>query len=137
MKQFRFFVIAMAFMPFAAVAQSVDNSALQQNTISLSELQTSQLTEEEKAYLEDFKADLQNTAAKINENADQWAQETAKRGYPKKKTVKEKAELVDHYIFLLSTQLSDSLLNHFLDKEKAEQKLIFWQNYRQSLERLL
>lgn len=65
------------------------------------------------------------------------AQETAKRGYPKKKTVKEKAELVDHYIFLLSTQLSDSLLNRFLDKEKAEQKLIFWQNYRQSLERLL
>ena len=79
MKQFRFFIITMAFMPFAAVAQSVDNSALQQNTISLSELQTSQLTEEEKAYLEDFKADLQNTAAKINENADQWAQETGKK----------------------------------------------------------
>lgn len=137
MKTRKFLVIAMALMPLTTLAQAIDDSATRQNTISLSELRTGQLTEEEKAYLQDFMADLQNTADKINKNADQWAEETAKRGYPKKKTVKEKAELVDHYIFLLSTQLSDSTLNRFLDKEKAQQKLLFWQNYRESLERLL
>lgn len=137
MKHIQIFIAAMAFMPLAAMAQSVDNTDIQQNTVSLTELLTSQPTEEEKAYLENFKADLANTAAMIEENADKWAQETAKRGYPKKSTVKEKAELVDHYIFLLNTQLSDSTLNRFLDRDKAEQKLEFWQNYRQSLERLL
>lgn len=137
MKTRKFLVIAMALMPLTTLAQAIDDSATRQNTISLAELRTGQLTEEEKAYLQDFMADLQNTADKINKNADQWAEETAKRGYPKKKTVKEKAELVDHYIFLLSTQLSDSTLNRFLDKEKVQQKLLFWQNYRESLERLL
>jgi hypothetical protein len=61
----------------------------------------------------------------------------AKRGYPKKKTVQEKANLVDHYIFLLSTQLSDSRLNRFIDKQKVQDKITYWQNYRQALNKLM
>lgn len=139
MKHLKMTIVALALFPFVAMAQSVDdNSSLQQATISLSELSSmADLTAEEKEYCENFKQDLQNTAEKINENSEVWASETAKRGYPKKKTVKEKASLVDHYIFLLSTQLSDSRLNRFIDKDKVQEKLTFWQNYRESLEKLL
>ncbi len=138
MKHLKMTIVALAFFPFAAMAQSVGNSSLQQGTVSLSELSSmTDLTDEEKAYCESFVQDLQNTADKINENSEVWEQETAKRGYPKKKTVKEKASLVDHYIFLLSTQLSDSRLNRFIDKDKVQDKLTFWQNYRESLEKLL
>ena len=138
MKTLKMTILALAFFPFVAMAQSVDNSTLQQATISLSELSSlTDLTDEEKEYYENFLQDLQNTGEKINENSDVWAQETAKRGYPKKKTVREKASLVDHYIFLLNTQLSDSRMNRFIDKEKVQEKLTFWQNYRQSLEKLM
>ncbi len=138
MKHLKNAIVAIALFPFAAMAQSVGSSSTQQATISMSELSDiANLTEEEKAYYEDFKQDLQNTAEKINENSEVWAQETAKRGYPKKKTVKEKASLVDHYIFLLNTQLSDSRLNRFIDKEKVQDKLTYWQNYRESLEKLM
>ena len=97
MKTLKMTILALAFFPFVAMAQSVDNSTLQQATISLSELSSlTDLTDEEKEYYENFLQDLQNTGEKINENSDVWAQETAKRGYPKKKTVREKASLVDH-----------------------------------------
>lgn len=139
------FLTILAIMPLAAMAQSTyeninsDGSTVkQQASVSLDDLtSTSEMTEEEKSYREKFLADLKATGEKINENADQWAAETAKNGYPKKKTVKAKAELVDHYIFLLSTQLSDSRLNRFIDKAKVQDKITYWQNYRKNLEKLM
>lgn len=130
-------------MPLAVSAQSVSTvedlgQTDQQKTVSASELEaTASMTPEEKAYRDNFVKDLEEAGKKINENAEVWAEETARRGYPKKKTVKEKAELVDHYIFLLSTQLSDSRLNRFIDKQKVQDKITYWQNYREQLNKLM
>lgn len=138
-------MVIAAFMPMGAMAQSTYESiqndgltAQKQGTVSAEDLASmANMTAEEKAYRQQFLKDLEETGQKINENAEQWAQETAKRGYPKKKTVKAKAELVDHYVFLLSTQLSDSRLNRFIDKEKVQDKITYWKNYREKLESLM
>ncbi len=140
-----FFVLFAFSLSVSAQSTYERVNALQQDTInsykatvSASELESAaKMTPEEKAYRDQFVSDLQATGRKINENAQVWEQETAKRGYPKKKTVREKAHLVDHYIFLLSTQLSDSRLNRFIDKQKVQDKITYWQNYRQALDRLM
>lgn len=143
----KFVLLGLAVLPMSAFAQSTyENINTQQQattdsstaTVSASELESAAgMTPEEKAYRDKFVADLQATGQKINENAEVWEQETSKRGYPKKKTVQEKANLVDHYIFLLSTQLSDSRLNRFIDKQKVQDKITYWQNYRQALNKLM
>ena len=143
----KFVLLGLAVLPMSAFAQSTyENINTQQQattdsstaTVSASELESAAgMTPEEKAYRDKFVADLQATGQKINENAEVWEQETAKRGYPKKKTVQETANLVDHYIFLLSTQLSDSRLNRFIDKQKVQDKITYWQNYRQALNKLM
>lgn len=138
-------VIALAAMvlPLTAAAQSSyeeinDTAKMQQHVVSINDLlAATQETAADKAYRESFTKDLTATAQKINENATQWAAETAKRGYPKKKTVKAKAELVDHYVFLLGTQLSDSRLNRFIDKAKVQDKITYWKNYREQLNKLM
>ena len=130
--------MALAMLPVAAFAQSIyepiggtGSQAEQKAGISVDELLAAgKETAEEKAYRENFVADLQATARKI----DQWARETAKRGYPKKKTAREKAKLVEHYVFLLNTQLSDSRLNRFVDKQKVQEKITYWQNYLTKLQ---
>jgi flagellar biosynthesis chaperone FliJ len=147
MDKIKLAIFTLLALPMSVSAQSTYEhiSALPQdtiisspNTVSASELESAAgLTSEEKAYRDRFISDLQTTGQKINENAEVWQQETAKRGYPKKKTVQEKARLVDHYIFLLSTQLSDSRLNRFIDKQKVQNKITYWQNYRQALNKLM
>lgn len=134
--------MALAMLPVAAFAQSTyepiggtGSQAEQKAGISVDELLAAgKETAEEKAYRENFVADLQATARKINANSDQWAREIAKRGYPKKKTAREKAKLVEHYVFLLNTQLSDSRLNRFVDKQKVQEKITYWQNYLTKLQ---
>ena len=134
--------MALAMLPVAAFAQStyepiggIGSQAEQKAGISVDELLAAgKETAEEKACRENFVADLQATARKINANSDQWARETAKRGYPKKKTAREKAKLVEHYVFLLNTQLSDSRLNRFVDKQKVQEKITYWQNYLTKLQ---
>ncbi len=147
MSKIKLALLALLALPMSVSAQSTYEhiNALQQDTISsskatvsASELESAEgMTPEEKAYRNKFISDLQATGQKINENAEVWEQETAKRGYPKKKTVQGKARLVDHYLFLLSTQLSDSRLNRFIDKQKVQDKITYWQNYRQALNRLM
>lgn len=145
MRKMIFTLALAAFLPLCATAQSTyeniqseGQTAQKQGTVSADDLASmANMTAEEKAYRQQFLKDLEETGQKINENAEQWAQETAKRGYPKKKTVKAKAELVDHYVFLLSTQLSDSRLNRFIDKEKVQDKITYWKNYREKLNSLM
>lgn len=130
-------------LPLATSAQSTyenieTENTLRQDTVCVAELEAmNKMTAEDKAYRESFLKDLENTGNKINENAAQWAQEKAKRGYPKKKTVKAKAALVDHYIDLLNIQLNDKRLNRFIDRKKVQDKIDYWRNYRQNLNKLM
>lgn len=130
-------------LPLATSAQSTyenieTENTLRQDTVCVAELEAmNKMTAEDKAYRESFLKDLENTGNKINENAAQWAQEKAKRGYPKKKTVKAKAVLVDHYIDLLNIQLNDKRLNRFIDRKKVQDKIDYWRNYRQNLNKLM
>lgn len=143
MKKMLLTVALAATLPLATSAQSTyenieAENTLRQDTVCVAELEAmNKMTAEDKAYRESFLKDLENTGNKINENAAQWAQEKAKRGYPKKKTVKAKAALVDHYIDLLNTQLNDKRLNRFIDRKKVQDKIDYWRNYRQNLNKLM
>lgn len=143
MKKMLLTVALAATLPLATSAQSTyenieTENTLRQDTVCVAELEAmNKMTAEDKAYRESFLKDLENTGNKINENAAQWAQEKAKRGYPKKKTVKAKAALVDHYIDLLNTQLNDKRLNRFIDRKKVQDKIDYWRNYRQNLNKLM
>ncbi len=143
MKKMLLTVVLAATLPLATSAQSTyenieTENTLRQDTVCVAELEAmNKMTAEDKAYRESFLKDLENTGNKINENAAQWAQEKAKRGYPKKKTVKAKAALVDHYIDLLNIQLNDKRLNRFIDRKKVQDKIDYWRNYRQNLNKLM
>lgn len=143
MKKMLLTVALAATLPLATSAQSTyenieTENTLRQDTVCVAELEAmNKMTAEDKAYRESFLKDLENTGNKINENAAQWAQEKAKRGYPKKKTVKAKAALVDHYIDLLNIQLNDKRLNRFIDRKKVQDKIDYWRNYRQNLNKLM
>lgn len=143
MKKMLLTVALAATLPLVTSAQSTyenieTENTLRQDTVCVAELEAmNKMTAEDKAYRESFLKDLENTGNKINENAAQWAQEKAKRGYPKKKTVKAKAALVDHYIDLLNIQLNDKRLNRFIDRKKVQDKIDYWRNYRQNLNKLM
>ena len=143
MKKMLLTVALAATLPLATSAQSTyenieTENTLRQDTVCVAELEAmNKMTAEDKAYRESFLKDLENTGNKINENAAQWAQEKAKRGYPKKKTVKAKAALIDHYIDLLNIQLNDKRLNRFIDRKKVQDKIDYWRNYRQNLNKLM
>lgn len=132
-----------AVMPVAASAQSsyeaIDSTSTSeqpaQNSISLDELTS--LTPEDKAYVDSFNIQLQKAGDEINTISAQWDAEKAKRGYPKKKTVKAKAAAVDAYVALLRQQLSDIRLNRFVDKDKVQSKIDYWEDYRVKLNKLM
>jgi len=67
---------------------------------------------------------------KINDISEQYQREVDKRGYPKKKTVQRKIELVSQYI-----DLPD--LNQNLDTEKVNSKISMWQSQLDGLTALL
>ena len=140
MKKILYLVIIALLMPLMASAQSSNDVIdldldILTDSISASDLaKLGNLSAEDKAYRSKFLKDFKTTGQKINEIS---SQETAKRGYPKKKTVKAKAALIDHYIFLMSTQLSDARLNRVIDKKKVQDKILYWQNYRTNIEKLM
>lgn len=74
---------------------------------------------------------------KINDISEQYQHEVDKRGYPKKKTVQRKIELVSQYIDLLKQQRDTPDLNQNLDTEKINSKISMWQSQLDSLTALL
>ena len=74
---------------------------------------------------------------KINDISEQYQCEVDKRGYPKKKTVQRKIELVSQYIDLLKQQRDTPDLNQNLDTEKVNSKISMWQSQLDGLTALL
>jgi hypothetical protein len=89
------------------------------------------------AYYQQWYTDYEQTGIKINDISAIYEQQVAKRGYPKKKTVKIKMELIEHYVQLLQNQLVDPRLNKDVDKEKIQRKIDEWQTQYVMLKALL
>lgn len=89
------------------------------------------------SYYQQWLSQYEQVGSEINEISEQYDKEVAKRGYPKKKTVKAKIELVKQYITLLETQLTDSRLNDNLDTGKVKNKIAAWKKQQSDLENLL
>lgn len=88
-------------------------------------------------YYQQWLSQYEQVGSQINAISEQYDKEVAKRGYPKKKTVQTKIELVKQYITLLETQLTDSRLNDNLDKGKVRNKIAAWKKQQSDLENLL
>lgn len=85
-----------------------------------------------------WQSEYEQVGNEINEVADQIDQETAKRGYPKKKTVKQKIALVEQYIKLLEYERDNpSVFPMDLDKGKISRKIAQWQEHLDGLNRLV
>ena len=85
-----------------------------------------------------WQSQYEQVGNEINDVAAQIDQETAKRGYPKKKTVKQKIALVDQYIQLLEYERDNpSVFPMDLDKGKINRKITEWQNHLDGLNRLV
>ena len=67
----------------------------------------------------------------------QYQREIDKRGYPKKKTVQAKMELVSQYIYLLKQERDTPDLNQNLDVQKVNDKINLWQSQLDGLANLL
>lgn len=74
---------------------------------------------------------------KINDISAQYQREVDKRGYPKKKTVQAKMELVSQYIYLLKQERDTPDLNQNLDVQKVNDKINLWQSQLDGLANLL
>lgn len=85
-----------------------------------------------------WQSQYEQVGNEINDVAAQIDQETAKRGYPKKKTVKQKIALVEQYIQLLEYERDNpSVFPMDLDKGKINRKITEWQNHLDGLNRLV
>ena len=85
-----------------------------------------------------WQSKYEEVGTEINDVAAQIDQETAKRGYPKKKTVKQKIALVEQYIQLLEYERDNpSILPMDLDKGKIERKIAQWQEHLDGLNKLV
>lgn len=73
---------------------------------------------------------------KINDISAQYQREIDKRGYPKKKTVQAKMELVSQYIYLLKQERDTPELNQNLDVQKVNDKISLWQSQLDGLANL-
>lgn len=74
---------------------------------------------------------------KINDISAQYQREIDKRGYPKKKTVQAKMELVSQYIYLLKQERDTPELNQNLDVQKVNDKISLWKSQLDGLANLL
>ena len=74
---------------------------------------------------------------KINDISAQYQREIDKRGYPKKKTVQAKMELVSQYIYLLKQERDTPDLNQNLDVQKVNDKINLGQSQLDGLANLL
>lgn len=85
-----------------------------------------------------WQSKYEEVGTEINDVAAQIDQETAKRGYPKKKTVKQKIALVEQYIQLLEYERDNpSIFPMDLDKGKIERKIAQWQEHLYGLNKLV
>ncbi len=85
-----------------------------------------------------WQSKYEEVGTEINDVAAQIDQETAKRGYPKKKTVKQKIALVEQYIQLLEYERDNpSIFPMDLDKGKIERKIAQWQEHLNGLNKLV
>jgi uncharacterized protein YdbL (DUF1318 family) len=85
-----------------------------------------------------WQSKYEEVGTEINDVAAQIDQETAKRGYPKKKTVKQKIALVEQYIQLLEYERDNpSIFPMDLDKGKIERKIAQWQEHLDGLNKLV
>lgn len=85
-----------------------------------------------------WQSKYEEVGTEINDVAAQIDQETAKRGYPKKKTVKQKIALVEQYILLLEYERDNpSIFPMDLDKGKIERKIAQWQEHLDGLNKLV
>lgn len=85
-----------------------------------------------------WQSKYEEVGTEINDVAAQIDQETAKRGYPKKKTVKQKIALVEQYIQLLDYERDNpSIFPMDLDKGKIERKIAQWQEHLDGLNKLV
>lgn len=92
---------------------------------------------QQNSFYQQWLMDYEATGNAINEVSEEYQAQVDKRGYPKKKTVKKKMALIEHYIDLLQTQLNDSRLNQDLDRGKVERKIGEWKSQYEDLQRLL
>lgn len=79
----------------------------------------------------------EEVGSKINEVSEQYQTEVNKRGYPKKKTIQKKIELVNQYIQLLEQERDTPQLNQNLDISKVNRKICLWQQQLADLKALL
>lgn len=101
------------------------------------QVQYGQPTMQQDGFYQQWLMDYEATGNAINEVSEEYQAQVDKRGYPKKKTVKKKMALVEHYIDLLQTQLNDPRLGKDLDRGKVERKIGEWQTQLEDLQRLL
>lgn len=130
-------VLAMALMVMASAttqAQSsyevIGDTETTQNASGLDNLQVNR-------YYQQWLGEYEEVGSAINDISEQYQREVDKRGYPKKKTVKRKIELVSQYIQLLQTEMTDPQLNQNLDKGKVQRKIDLWQEQLDGLQELL
>ncbi|WP_077195889.1 hypothetical protein [Prevotella ihumii] len=86
---------------------------------------------------QEWLARYQQVGDAINAVSDQYQLEVNKYGYPKKKTIQKKIELVTQYITLLKQQRDSDELNQNLDVKKVENKIIMWEEQLNGLNYLL
>lgn len=86
---------------------------------------------------QEWLARYQQVGDAINAVSDQYQLEINKYGYPKKKTIQKKIELVTQYITLLKQQRDSDELNQNLDVKKVENKIIMWEEQLNGLNYLL
>lgn len=79
----------------------------------------------------------EEVGSKINEISEQYQTEVNKRGYPKKKTIQKKIDLVSQYIQLLEQERDTPQLNQNLDISKVNRKINLWQQQLNDLKELL
>lgn len=131
MKVKKLLAVALLAMPMMAMAQStyepiggtVKSSTLENMTVS--------------AAYQQWLSQYEEVGRKINAISEQYQKEVDKRGYPKKKTVKAKMNLVSQYIALLKQQRDSPELNQNLDVTKVNSKITLWENQLVGLTALL
>lgn len=127
----KLFKIALFAIALTATSSVYAQSEVQ--TIDVGQVENKQVD----SYYQQWLSQYEQVGTQINEISAQYDKEVAKRGYPKKKTVKAKIELVKQYITLLETQLTDSRLNDNLDTGKVKNKIAEWKKQESDLETLL
>ena len=124
-------VIALMAFPMMGIAQSsYEQKSDSANTTQFENKQNS-------AAYQQWLSQYEECGRQINTISEQYQREVEKRGYPKKKTVKDKIALVNQYIGLLQQQRDSPELNQGVDLDKVNSKIAMWQEQLAGLTALL